>query len=286
MEALVAKALDLFAKYPYLKTVVFTFLLFVFYLVIRKVALKAISKGPGSKVEKQLIQKKFSKYSLYFLVLCIFFLWFTQLQVFFVSILAVAAAIVLAFKEMIMCITGGLLVNISNTFKTGDRIEVDGYRGFVIEKSLLTTKILEIGPEKNSQQTTGDIISIPNSLMLSKGLKNESYFKGYSIKSFVFKIENQSLVTSFEKAILAEGEKFCQSYLEDAKKNINNFCDKERLIVPSVNPKSKVLVDEGKDFSVLIKIPLKNTEIADAEQLFNRFYLNWKVKNADKLKQS
>ncbi|MBN21479.1 MAG: hypothetical protein CL678_09360 [Bdellovibrionaceae bacterium] len=279
MENYIQDTLELFSKYSYLKPILFTFLLFVLFGVLRALILNSISKRPGTKQEKTVLKRKVSHYLMYFLVLCIFFLWFTQLQVFFVSILAVAAAVVLAFKELIMCFTGGALVNISHLFKVGHRIEVDGFRGFVIEKSLLTTKILEIGPEKNSQQTTGDIISLPNSMMLSKGLKNESYFKGYSIKSFVFKISHEEKLPSFEKEILEIGEKFCENYLDAAKKTISKFCDKEGLIVPSINPKTKIIVEEGKDFSVLIKLPVKNNEIADVEQELNRFYLDWRVKN-------
>lgn len=85
-----------------------------------------------------------------------------------------------------MCVTGGILISISDHFKRGDRIEVDGLRGFVIQKNLTTTKLLEIGPEINSQQTTGKIITIPNSLMLNKAVKNESFFSGYSINLFSF----------------------------------------------------------------------------------------------------
>lgn len=178
-----------------------------------------------------------------------------------------------------MCLTGGVLTNVSNYFKLGQRIEIDGVRGFVIEKKMLSTKVLEIGPEKNSQQTTGDVIAIPNSLMLSKSLKNESYFKGYSIKSFLFKISNEDLVYDFEKRVLSLGEKITSSYIVDAKKNISDFCKKEGIIVPAIDPRTKILVDDGKDFSVLIKLPIRNDDIATIEQEFNRFYLNWRLEN-------
>ena len=276
MEEQLSSILELFSKYPYLRTVLLSFLLLVFFAIVRKIIFNRVNKRAGRKHEKILIQKKVSQYLFYLLMICVFFLWFTQLQVFFVSMFAVAAAFVIAFKELIMCVTGGTLINISHLFKLGDRIEIDSFRGFVIEKNLLTTKILEIGPEKNSQQTTGDIIAVPNSLMLSKGLKNESYFKGYSIKSFVYKVSDESKIDEFEKQILIVSERFCAGYLEEAKKGISKFCEKEGLVVPSINPKTKIIVEEGKDFSVLVKLPIRNTEIADIEQELNRFYLLWR----------
>jgi small-conductance mechanosensitive channel len=205
-------------------------------------------------------------------------LWFAQLQVFFVSLLAVAAAIVIAFKELIMCFTGGILLRTSKTFKEGDRIQLDEVRGFVIERSLLSTKILEIGPEKNSQQTTGDIITIPNSLMLSHTVKNESYFKGYSIKSFVFKIPEIQRADVFEAEILAEAKKIVEDYYDEAKKSISKFCEKEGIIIPSMEPRTKVLIDEEEyDLLILVKLPIRNDKIADIEQQLNRFYLKWRI---------
>lgn len=276
------KILGLLTDHPYLKTMILSFVLFAFFGLIRKIIFNTINKKEVENQEKILLKRKVSQYLLYFLVVCIFSLWFAQLQVFFVSILAVAAAVVLALKELIMCFTGGSLINISKLFKVGHRIEIDNFRGFVLEKSLLTTKILEIGPDKNSQQTTGDIITIPNSLMLSKTLKNESYFKGFSIKSFSYKVSDESKLVEFETLLLNEAEDFCKSYLDEAKESIGKFCDKEAILVPSVNPRTKVIVENGKDFSVLVKLPVKSTAVADVEQRLNRFYLNWRIKNKDK----
>ncbi|WP_127716296.1 mechanosensitive ion channel domain-containing protein [Halobacteriovorax sp. HLS] len=282
MEVYLARLIHIFESYPYFRTALLSFILFLFFGLIRKIILNSINKGKAVKQDKILLKRKVSQYLFYFLVVCVFSLWFAQLQVFFVSILAVAAAVVLALKELIMCFTGGSLINISKLFKVGHRIEIDNFRGFVIEKSLLTTKILEIGPEKNSQQTTGDIISIPNSLMLSKALKNESYFKGYSIKSFTYKISDESKLEEFERELLKVSEEFCVGYLAESKDSISKFCDKEGILVPSINPRTKVIVENGKDFSVLVKLPVKSTEIADVEQKLNRFYLEWRILNKDK----
>ena len=271
----------LLSKTPYSKTIFLSVLLILFYFVFKKLVHSSIDKRKGNKHFKQQLKKRSTMYLTYFFILCLLFVWFAQLQVFFVSILAVAAAIVIALKELIMCLTGGTLIQVSNVFKVGHRIDVDGARGFVLEKNLLTTKILEVGPEKNSQQTTGDIITIPNSLMLSKMFKNESYFKGYSIKSFIFKIQSQEKITDFEKGILEKASSFCAPYLEEAKKNISTFCEKEGILVPSLDPKTKIIVEDGKIFSVLVKLPVRNTELADIEQELNRFFLKWRIENKE-----
>jgi small-conductance mechanosensitive channel len=286
MEKWLEKFVMLVEKYPSLNTLMLSIALVLFFYFMQKVIqLNLISKS-FTQIEKNLLKKRISQYLRIILIICLLILWFSQLQFLIVSLFAVAAAIVIALKELIMCLTGGTLVNISHTFKEGDRIDIDGVRGFVIEKNLLTTKVLEIGPERNSQQTTGDIITIPNSLMLSKSLKNESYFKGYSIKSFVFKIENQSLAKEFEDSLFELAQKLAAKYIHEAKANISAFCEKENLVVPSVEPRTKIIIENGKDVAVLVKLPIANSDIANVEQEINRYYLDWKIKNNIPLSKS
>lgn len=279
MQKYIDDILNLIAQYPLFKSAIVTVLLILAFVVIRKLIFRAIDKSIISKQDKVKIRRKISRWMFYILIFSIFFLWFAKIQVFFVSLFAIAAAIVVALKELIMCFTGGLLISAGNLFKVGQRIEIDGTRGFVFERGLLVTKILEVGPEKNSQQTTGDIIAIPNGMMLSKAVKNESYFKGYSIKSFVFKISEESQILPFENEILNLGKSISESFLTEAKKSISRFCEKEGLAVPAIDPRTKIIVDDGADFSVLLKMPVKNSEIAATEQTLNRFYLDWRLKN-------
>lgn len=277
MENFLIKLNELMFRYPYSKTAIYSLGLFGFYYISRFLFYSNINKRDINKTEKAFYKKKVDQYIRYFFFLVLFLLWFAQLQVFFVSIFAIAAAIVLAFKELIMCITGGVLVRSSKTFSVGHRIELNKLRGFVLERNLLTTKVLEIGPESNSQQTTGDVITIPNSLMLSQAVKNESYFKGYSIKSFHYRVKSAVNIKDLEKILLKKAQTVSESYLEEAKKGISKFCEKEGFIIPSIEPRTKVIVEDDK-ISVLVKLPVRNTEIANIEQDFNRLYIEWLIR--------
>lgn len=100
-----------------------------------------------NRPEKIFLQK-ISQYTNYLFLIFLFILWFSQLQVVFVSFVAVAAAVVVATKEIIMCAMGGIYLRQNNLFKEGHRIEIDNIRGFVVERLFLTTKVLEIA-QKN-----------------------------------------------------------------------------------------------------------------------------------------
>ncbi|MBS3803576.1 MAG: mechanosensitive ion channel [Oleiphilaceae bacterium] len=69
------------------------------------------------------------------------FIWGDQLRALALSIVAIAVAFVVATKELILCVTGSILKSGAGSFNLGDRIEVKGLRGDVIDQSLLATTI-------------------------------------------------------------------------------------------------------------------------------------------------
>jgi small-conductance mechanosensitive channel len=273
-------------RYPFLNTVVISLFLLFFYYLVRFIFNSNIDRKKLESAEKALYKKKVGQYLFYILLVSFLLLWVSQLQVFFVSLMAVAAAIVIALKELIMCITGGTLIKIGKVFKTGDRIDISDTRGFVIEKSLLTTKILEIGPEKNSQQTTGDIITIPNSLMLSHTLKNESYFRGYSIKSFLFRVLKIENFDFYEEGLLKHAREISEKYEEEARVEISNFCQREGISIPVISPRTKIITDEKGGISLLVKLPVKNSQVGEIEQELNRCYLNLRMLKSKESKEA
>lgn len=46
-------------------------------------------------------------------------------------------------------------------------------------------------------------------------------------------------------------------------------------LIDSINLKTKVIVENGSEISVLVKLPVLNSEVADLERTLNRFYLDW-----------
>lgn len=264
-------------NYPYAKEILLSVIALIVFYLTKSLLIRNIYKNKDlKKAQKISIQKKINFYSNILLLVLIFLFWFAQLQAIFVSLLAIAAALVLAIKELIMCVTGGILVTINRYFKDGDRIEVDSIRGYVIERSLTVTKVLEIGPEKNSQQTTGNIINVPNSIFLTKSLRNESYFQGYSINSFLFKLGESSNLESLENFLINKANEICSSYVENAKKYISKFCEREGLEIPSIEPRVKIILDEENEISLLLKMPVKNTDVAHTEQKLLRDYITFK----------
>ncbi len=104
-------------------------------------------------------------------------IWLPQIQHFALSITAVAVAVVVATKELISCLTGTLLRQLTKPFAIGDWIRTGEYFGEVSEESLLTTTILELDPQFCRQ--TGRTVALPNSLFLTAAVRNQNFLKRY-----------------------------------------------------------------------------------------------------------
>jgi len=70
-----------------------------------------------------------------------------------------------------LSIAGWLLILIRRPFGVGDRIEINGIKGDIIDIRLFQTSLLEIGNWVHADQSTGRIVHFPNSFVF----KAENY---------------------------------------------------------------------------------------------------------------
>ena len=86
------------------------------------------------------------------------------------------SALTLALRDVIINFFFGIYNRKHKTFKVGDRIEIDGVKGDVVNIGRLSFDILEVQNEEYGQ-STGCIITMPNNFMNFKHLRN--FNKGF-----------------------------------------------------------------------------------------------------------
>jgi small-conductance mechanosensitive channel len=112
-------------------------------------------------------------------------IWAHELQAFGVSLVALAAAFVLATKELILCWSGAALRIGGKIYSVGDRIQIAGHRGVVLDHDVFATKLFEIGPGQSAHLYTGRVTVFPNSLLLSNPLVKENPSQNYGLYTLV-----------------------------------------------------------------------------------------------------
>jgi small-conductance mechanosensitive channel len=82
------------------------------------------------------------------------------------------AGLIVALQEPVVNLAGWLFILARHPIALGDRIEIDGIRGDVIDIGPLFFSIMEIGQWVDADQSTGRIIHIPNKLVFSNPIAN------------------------------------------------------------------------------------------------------------------
>ena len=102
--------------------------------------------------------------------------WFKGVQSLTTFLGLFSAGLAIAMKDLIMNIAGWLFIIWKGPFRVGDRIEVEGITGDVIDIQLFEFAIMETGNWIRADQSTGRIVHIPNIMIFNEPLYN--YSKG------------------------------------------------------------------------------------------------------------
>lgn len=106
-------------------------------------------------------------------------IWAPQLHTFAISIAAFAVALVVATKEMILCLVGAIMRATSQPFKVGEWVTIDNITGEVIDLDAFSFRLQEVDIEGKTYQFTGRTVTIPNSALFSSKIVNANFFKAY-----------------------------------------------------------------------------------------------------------
>ena len=210
---------------------------------------------------------------IFLFVVGLIFIWAPRLQTFAVSLFAIAVAITLATKELIDCSIGAGLRAITRAYSIGDRIEIAGIRGQVVDHNLFTTPLLEIGPGQTSHQFTGRAMVVPNSLFLKQTLTNETYSEDNRIHIITIPLSTNEDWKSAEAILLEAAQEECQSFIQEAKRKMKELEGKMWLDAPSVVPRVTIQIPDPERINLLLRIPTPTHSPSRLEQAILRKFL-------------
>ncbi|UIJ71896.1 mechanosensitive ion channel family protein [Aurantimonas sp. HBX-1] len=116
-------------------------------------------------------------------------IWLSEIQNIMFSLAAVMVALVVATKELLMCVAGSVLRFGGHLFKVGDRIELTGIHGEVIDHGLFSTTIMELPAHHLGHAGTGRMVMLPNSILLTGPVRVEPQPRQYAPHRFTLTME-------------------------------------------------------------------------------------------------
>ncbi len=108
-------------------------------------------------------------------VLAVVAIWSPGLGDLWTLLTVVGVGIAIALREVLLSMAGWMRIALLGTWREGDRVEIGGVKGDVIDVRLLRTSLMEIGGWVDADQSTGRIVHIPNSWIFEHAAFNYTH---------------------------------------------------------------------------------------------------------------
>ena len=171
------------------------------------------------------------------LVVALLLVWAPEMQTLALSLTAAAVAITIATKELILCLTGHIYRVTTAQFKVGDWIVMGEVNGEVVETSVMNFQVQEICGI--SCENTGQIITVPNSKLLSEHVIIRTSLKRYIFHNFQIHIQAAQMqipVTEVMALLESTAQKVLASTVKDSTLNLRLIEKRTAMRLPSSKP--------------------------------------------------
>ena len=119
--------------------------------------------------------RKFINFASYLIVVLIFTIIFSdRLGNLTVAMGVAGAGVAFALQEVIASFAGWFAINFAGFYKPGDRVQLGGIKGDVIDVSFLRTTLMEIGEWVQSDLYSGRVVRVANSFVFKEPVFNYS----------------------------------------------------------------------------------------------------------------
>ena len=176
------------------------------------------------------------------------------------------AGVAFAMQEVIGALAGGANILFGSIFSVGDRIEMGGVRGDVIDVTPLRTKVMEIGSATDERawvkghQYTGRIVTISNKATFTGPVFNYSAGFEYLWDEVAVGIGYDADIETAERILLEEAQRV--SGTKDAEAAITAMA--RRYPVPRADVEPRVFVrttDSWVELSARFVVPIRTARL-------------------------
>lgn len=214
-----------------------TLIFFLFLTIIKKIGVSILKKINDSKKEYLYIQK----YKLLINIIKFFIfvlLWGKYLESFITLISLISAGFTIALRDLIFNFFSGIYIKIKKPFEIEDRIEINNYKGDVININTLSFEVLEVNNQTFTGQSTGIITHLPNSLIFNHPLRNYNKAFKYIWNEMTFKVPLKCNLSKTKGVIykIVNSNEVIKNIPPKMKNQVNNSSSDYRIYYNKYDP--------------------------------------------------
>ncbi|MBP2132361.1 small-conductance mechanosensitive channel [Methanomicrobium sp. W14] len=133
------------------------------------------------RIAKRVIKSRRTQYTfnkgIFILSALVFLIFITQIWIentesLVISYGIIAAGIAIALQDLFRNFVGGIIIAVSGVYRVGDRVRVKDSLGDIMDIGIMNTTMMEAGGFNDSEQPTGRLITMPNSVVISETVYN------------------------------------------------------------------------------------------------------------------
>ncbi len=245
--------------------VIATLLLVVLGLLASHLWARYLARGEMS-AEKRRLHLVWARNIIWLAVLLIIIsVWATTIAGFALSLAAVAGALLIVSKELVMCVHGYLYVSVVQPYKVGDVIEFGALRGRVIDIDMFATTLADLDA---SGQQTGKVAEFPNGLLLTTPLKNISPTGAYLLHHIRMPVPEALAgdLDRIEAAALAAAERAIAPWRDEAIAHFRKVSEESFIALPSGRTKVSWDFSDPEHLVLVVRVACPSAERHPVEQ--------------------
>lgn len=272
-----AKATTLEEKYiVLLLTSLVVIFIFRILKVLGKKVIQKITTGRREFVSNQAYQVTLNILE----ILVFIFLFNDHIKGLMTFISVISAAMTIALRDFILNFFCGIYIKFKKPFKVEDRIQIEDTKGDVMSISAFSFEILEVSTKEDNGQSTGIVIHYPNSIIVSKPVKNINKGFKYIWDEIVVKVSLDADLESNKKEIykIVNSLDTIKSIPKKMKNLINDVNTTNRIYFNKFDPIIYTkIVDDHVELNVRFLMHPKKARYIESV-IWNKIYLAYKAK--------
>lgn len=250
------------------------FIILAVLIVFISVFIKFLQRSLSQYIESSEVRyrtRKFVKFLGFLLiVLTVSIIFSDKLGGMTVALGVAGAGVAFALQEVIASIAGWVAVSFGNFFRVGDRVQLGGIMGDVIDIGVLRTTLMECGQWVKADQYNGRIVRVANSFVFKEPVFNYSADFPFLWDEIGIPVKYGSDFRLAEKILANVANEIVGGYIKAAndswKVMVNKYLIEDAQIEPMVTLQ---LTDNWIEYSVRYVVDYKKRRLTK-NQLFAR----------------
>lgn len=177
-----------------------------------------------------------------------------------------SAGIAFTLQELILSIAGSIYIFVVKVYKPGDRIEINGIKGDVIDVDSIYTTMMEIGQWVSSDNYSGRIVKLSNAFVFKGPIYNYSQDFPFIWDEFNLPIKYGSDIELAKSIVIEIASKSLSDFTANSKAQWKEIVNKYYVEDAQVEPTLAItLTDNWVQFNLRYIVNYKKRRITKHE---------------------